>query len=121
MSTDLYGVRVLDVAADASRVRFRVFLVYYDTDSRTHPPLPDDPGFFLQELWGAMRFEPITALHPLRMVGLEQLLDEDWLATNAHRYVRRVDRVATRNFPVADGDWERLHDATGPAPGTAGR
>ncbi|MFG3703832.1 WD40 repeat domain-containing protein [Micromonospora sp. NPDC047670] len=110
MSTDLYGVRVLDVAADASRARFRVFVVYYDAEGRTHPPLPDDPGFFLHELWGAMRFEPITALHPLRMINVDQILDEDWLATNAHRYVRRVDRVTTRNLPVADGDWARLHD-----------
>ncbi|GAA3753862.1 hypothetical protein GCM10022225_43270 [Plantactinospora mayteni] len=110
MSTDLYGLRVLDVAPDELRVSFRVFVVYYDTGGKTHAPIPDDPSFFLHELWGAQRFEPVTTPHPLRMVSVKQILDEDWSAANAHRYVRRVDRVATRNHPVADDDWAHLHD-----------
>lgn len=52
MSTDMYGVRVLEVDPDQLRVRLKVFVVYYETGSRTYIPLPDDePGIFLQFLW----------------------------------------------------------------------
>ncbi|MEU1665829.1 tetratricopeptide repeat protein [Streptomyces sparsogenes] len=110
MSTDLYGVRVLDVEPEDSRVRFRVFVVYYDTGSRTHAPLPDDPSFFFALLWEAAHRSPISSLHPLRRVGVDEVLDAEWVAARTHRYVRRIERVATRNHPVADADWERLHD-----------
>ncbi|MGR6998003.1 hypothetical protein ACU686_07715 [Yinghuangia aomiensis] len=46
MSTDIYGVRVLDVDPKELRVRFKVFAVYYDTGSETFPPVPDDSAFF---------------------------------------------------------------------------
>ncbi|MER7790029.1 WD40 repeat domain-containing protein [Streptomyces sp. NPDC097640] len=110
MSTDLYGIRVLDVAPEASRVRFRVFVVYYDTQSRTHAPLPDDPSFFFSLLWEATNRLPLTSFHPLRMVGVDEVLDSEWVADHTHRYVRRVERIATRNHPVAEADWQRLHD-----------
>ncbi|MES4901280.1 MULTISPECIES: tetratricopeptide repeat protein [unclassified Streptomyces] len=110
MSTDLYGIRVLDVAPDESRVRFRVFVVYYDTGSRTHAPLPDDPSFFFSLLWEAAQRLPIASLHPLRMVPVDEILDSEWVAAHTHRFVRRVERIATRNHPVAEADWQRLHD-----------
>ncbi|MDX3227407.1 WD40 repeat domain-containing protein [Streptomyces sp. ME19-01-6] len=110
MATDLYGIRVLDVAPDESRVRFRVFVVYYDTESRTHASLPDDPSFFFTLLWEATHHLPISSLHPLRMVGVDQVLDPEWVAAHTHRYVRRIERIATRNHPVAEADWQRLHD-----------
>jgi hypothetical protein len=110
MATDLYGIRVLDVAPDELRVRFRVFVVYYDTESRTHAPLPDDPSFFFSLLREAARRLPIATPHPLRMVDVYEVLDSDWLAAHTHRYVRRIERIATLNHPVAEADWQRLHD-----------
>ncbi|MFI1333303.1 tetratricopeptide repeat protein [Streptomyces sp. NPDC020845] len=110
MATDLYGIRVLDVAPDELRVRFRVFVVYYDTESRTHAPLPDDPSFFFCMLWEATNRLPLTSLHPLRMVGVDEVLDGEWVAAHTHRYVRRIERIATRNHPVAEAGWQRLSD-----------
>ncbi|MEV0647410.1 tetratricopeptide repeat protein [Phytomonospora sp. NPDC050363] len=110
MSTDLYGVRVLEVAPAEPRVRFRVFVVYYDTGSRTHAPLPDDPSFFLSLLWEASHREPLTSLHPLWMVSAKQIVDEAWIAAETHRYVRGAERVETRNHPVTDDLWPRLSD-----------
>ncbi|MEV6963771.1 hypothetical protein AB0M47_01565 [Hamadaea sp. NPDC051192] len=95
MATDLYGIRVLDLAPDEHRVRFRVFVVYYDTEDRGHAPLPDDPSFFLRLL-------------SENGLALDGIYDEAWVGANAHRYVRHVEQVATRNHPVAD--WARLHD-----------
>lgn len=110
MSTDLYDVRVLDVAPDELRARLRVFVVYYDTHDRSHAPIPDDPSFFFQILWEAARNQPITSLHPLRMVGTDEIRDPEWVAAHSHRYVRRIQQVALRNHPVADDGWARLHD-----------
>ena len=50
MSTDLYGVRVLEVEPDASRMRLRVFVVYYDTQYKYHQPIPDNRSFFVRIL-----------------------------------------------------------------------
>ena len=94
MSTDLYGVRVLEVAPRESRVRFRVYVVYYDTAARTHAPIPDDPSFFVQELWRAAKEAPLTELHPLWRVTVEQICDEGWLAAETHRFDRRAGRKA---------------------------
>ncbi|MFD8867820.1 WD40 repeat domain-containing protein [Streptomyces sp. NPDC059590] len=110
MSTDLYGIRVLDVAPEASRVRFRVFVVYYDTESRTHAPLPDDPSFFFTLLWEAANRLPVSSLHPLRRIGVDEVLAPEWVAAHTHRYVRRIERTATRNHPAAEADWQRLQD-----------
>jgi hypothetical protein len=110
MSTDLYGVRVLDVAPDELRARFRIFVVYYDTHDRSHAPLPDDPSFFFQLLWEAARDQPVASVRSLRMVDVEQICDPEWVAANSHRFVRRIERVAVRNYPVADDGWAGLYD-----------
>ncbi len=110
MSTNLYGIRVLDVAPDELRARLRIFVVYYDTHDRSNAPLPDDPSFFLQILWEAARNQPSTSRHPLRMVGTDEICDPEWVAANSHRYVRRIQRVALRNHPMADDGWVRLRD-----------
>jgi tetratricopeptide (TPR) repeat protein len=111
MSTDLYGVRVLDVAPGELRARFRVFVVYYDVHDRSHAPLPDgDVGFFFRVLWEAAHDRPIAQWHALQAVTLDDFLDVEWGEANSHLYVRRVDRVAARNHPVEDGAWEDLHD-----------
>ncbi len=95
MSTDLYGVRVLDVDNASRRVRFTIFVVYYDTAAEYHQPLLDEPSFFvrfLDEPYGSG-----TAL-----ADEQRLLDEDWVDSNAWRFIESVTRLATRNEPVTD-------------------
>lgn len=112
MSTDIYGVRVLDVDPKELRVRFKVFAVYYDTGSRTCPPVPDDPGFFFFLLWEAAQpHAPMDQRAPLgRMFEVDTMLDYAWVDANARRFVSRIERVATANHPPTPGQWERLHD-----------
>ncbi|MDA2805680.1 tetratricopeptide repeat protein [Nocardiopsis suaedae] len=109
MSTDLFGVRVLDLDPDRRRVRFRVFVVYYEPAWGTGDLLPDHPTFFCRLLWEAAehftphRFGPMTDV-----VTLDEFLDEWWVECNTHRFVAGVERVAERNHPVGDEDFDRL-------------
>ncbi|GAA4633013.1 hypothetical protein GCM10023196_068860 [Actinoallomurus vinaceus] len=112
MSTDMYGVRVLSVDAERLQATFEVFVVYYDTGSRTYLPAPDDVGFFFHLLWeaasghrGSDRYGPLSEL-----VDLDTVLDFGWVDANARRFVSRAERVATRNHPPTAAQWERLHD-----------
>ncbi|MBL1099195.1 WD40 repeat domain-containing protein [Streptomyces coffeae] len=115
MSTDMYGVRVLAVDPDELRARFQVFVVYYDTGSRTHTPLPnEEPNTFLHFLWeaasgylddGDERKGPLG-----HVVSTDQLLDYEWADTNARRFISRVERVERRNYPLSDKQWEDMHD-----------
>lgn len=108
MSTDLFGVRVLDLDHERRCVRFRVFVVYYE-DWGTGDLLPDDPSFFFRVLWeGAEgltghRYGPLTDV-----VTLDEFLDQGWVRSNTRCFVADVERVAVRNHPVSDEDFERL-------------
>ncbi|NBE99156.1 hypothetical protein FE391_37335 [Nonomuraea sp. KC401] len=109
MSTDLFGVRVLDLDHERRRVRFRVFVVYYEPSWGTDDLLPNDPSFFFRLLWegaddvGGHNSGPLADL-----VGLDEFLDEAWVVRHTHLFVAGVQRVATRNHPL-DGDaWNRL-------------
>src|SRR5690606_33078451 len=42
------------------------------------------------------------------IVTLHEFLDEGWVEGNAHRFVEGVERVAVRNHPVGDADFDRL-------------
>ncbi|MPY54363.1 tetratricopeptide repeat protein [Streptomyces acidicola] len=109
MSTDLFGVRVLDLDHEQRRVRFRVFVVYYEPSWGTGELLPGDSSFFFRVLWEAAedftphRYGPLTDV-----VTLDEFLNEGWVESNTHRFVAGVERVAVRNHSVSDEDFERL-------------
>ena len=92
MSTDLYGVRVLEVDPEASRLRLRVFVVYYDTTYEYHQPVPDDRSFFVRVLCDQ------DALGD--DIAEEDRFDEDYIDRNAFRFVDRFDELERRNFPL---------------------
>ncbi|MFK4268346.1 WD40 repeat domain-containing protein [Streptomyces milbemycinicus] len=112
MSTDMYGVRVLSVDRERLRARFQVFVVYYDTQGRTHAAIPDDPTFFFFLLWeGASGRSGTPGTGPLRqLVDTRTALDFAWVDAHARRFVSAVERIATRNHPPTARQWERLHD-----------
>ncbi|MEV0351692.1 hypothetical protein AB0H88_38480 [Nonomuraea sp. NPDC050680] len=109
MSTDLFGVRVLDLDHERRRVRFRVFVVYYEPSWGTDDLLPNDPSFFFRVLWeGADDIHGRNGGLLADLVGLDEFLDEAWVDRHTHLFVAGVERVTTRNHPL-DGDaWNRL-------------
>jgi hypothetical protein len=104
MSTDLYGLRILELAPLERRVRLRVFVVYYDSAYEQYQELTDDPSFFLR----ALRDLPIgtdeSAAPICKAVDLDDFLSEPWVAANAWRFIERVERLETRNEPI---DWSQ--------------
>ncbi len=92
MSTDLYGVRVLEVAPDECRLRLRVFVVYYDTHYESHQPIPDDRSFFVRVLCDK------DALGD--DIAYDDRFDEAYIDRNAFRFVARLEELERRNFPV---------------------
>jgi WD40 repeat protein len=100
-----YGVRVLAPAPDRRRVRFRIFVVDYNVERRWHAELPGDPGFFLSLLWqsaddrGGSLGDFFTWREPE---------NDGWLAVNTRWFVESVERVAVRNYPLSDEDWEHI-------------
>ncbi|QKW07565.1 WD40 repeat domain-containing protein [Streptomyces sp. NA04227] len=115
MSTDMYGVRVLNVDPERLRVRLQVLVVYYDTGSRTHIPLPDEePGTFLHFLWESSRWHSARADGDPGTLGqlltTDDILNYEWVDTNARRYISWVRRTATLNDPPTEEDWGNLYD-----------
>jgi tetratricopeptide (TPR) repeat protein len=111
MSTDLYGVRVLDVDRARRRVRLRVFVVHYEPSWGTNELLPEDPSFFFRVLWeGARGTGSMDGTDgPLAdLVRLDDYLDEAWVDRHTHRFVSGVERVAARNHPLDDEAWDSL-------------
>lgn len=109
MSTDLFGVRVLDLDHERRRVRFRVFAVYYEPSWGTDDLLPNDPSFFFRVLWEGADDIRGHVNGPLAdLVGVDQFLDEAWVDRHTHLFVAGVERVATRNHPLDDDAWDRL-------------
>ncbi|WP_405797821.1 WD40 repeat domain-containing protein [Streptomyces sp. NBC_01506] len=116
MSTDMYGVRVLEVDPDQLRVRLKVFVVYYETGSRTYIPLPDDePGIFLQFLWDSDEGRHLSDDDERtgslgRVLSTDDILNFEWVDTNARRFISEVRRAKTLNDPPTEEQWEGLHD-----------
>jgi len=115
MSTDLYGIRVLDVRPEECRVRLRVLVIYHDhrnVDGRSvltgYVSLPRDASFFLGVLHGV----EVDGRHvhtPVReAVHVDHLLDPAWLERNLFRFVERVEQLAVRNDPPRAQYWAYL-------------
>lgn len=102
-----YGVRVLALAPDRRRVRFRIFAVDYDVDRRWHAELPRDPGFFLSLLWQSADDDGGGSLG--HFFTWRELESDGWLAVNSRWFVESVERVAVHNHPLSDEDWEQIH------------
>ncbi|RCV47887.1 hypothetical protein [Marinitenerispora sediminis] len=57
-------------------MRFRVFVVYYETSARTYLPLPErDPGFFLYERSGGWADEDVL----VRADDIVRVTDPAWI------------------------------------------
>lgn len=100
MSTDLYGIRILEVDPEASRIRMRVFVVYYDTSYEYHQPIPDDRSFFVRVLCDDDAFGDD--------ISDDDRFDEKWIDANAFRFIDRFVELETRNYPVES--YEGLFD-----------
>lgn len=100
MSTDLYGIRVLETDPAERRVRLNVFVVYYDTAYERHEPIPEDHSFFLRVLWdrGDTRFGGGGPIGDV--IDVDQILDEHWVDTHTWRFIDSVELLQTRNFPL---------------------
>ncbi|MEL6344466.1 MAG: hypothetical protein AAFV53_15210 [Myxococcota bacterium] len=96
MSTDLYGVRVLEVDEVNARLRLRIFVVYYDTNYKYHQPVPDDRSFFVRVLCDK------DALG--EDISHDEQYDEGYIDRNAFRYIDRFVELARRNHPLASYD-----------------
>lgn len=92
MSTDLYGVRVLEVDPEQLRLRLRVLVVYYDTSYEYHQPIPEDRSFFVRVLCDK------DALG--EDISDDDRFDEAYVNANAFRYVDRFVELERRNLPV---------------------
>jgi len=104
MTTDLYGARVLTVVADQQRARIEVFVVRYDWVSLSHPPLPDDPGYFLRLLW-----ETAPDDAPIRdVISPEQARDADWIDSHVGQFVTRAERVSPHHKVLEERDYDLL-------------
>jgi len=102
MSTDLYGVRVLDINKDEKKVKLRVFVVYYDTNYKYHQPIPVDKSFFLRILWdkGDNRFGGESSIG--EEITLDNYLDEAWVDHNTYRFVEKLEILSNKNYPIED-------------------
>ncbi|NUU20112.1 MAG: hypothetical protein HOV68_01155, partial [Streptomycetaceae bacterium] len=95
MATNVYGVRVLDVAPDELRARFKVFVL---EGGAANPPVPDDPTFFFYALWERGGLADLF--------DVKTVLDYAWVNANTRRFVARVERVASAKKPLREFDYD---------------
>lgn len=102
MSTDLYGVRILDTKPEEKTFKVKIFVVYYDVAYKSHQPIPEDYSFFFRILWdkGDVRFEKGGSIG--REVTVDEFLDESWVDKNTFKFIENVELLSTANFPVND-------------------
>lgn len=106
MSTDLFGVRVLDLNPVEKKITFRIFVVYYDIgegDDPSHFPLPTDATFFFRILRESADNHGEPPHWPLAgEVSMDEWMNEGFVNINAMRFVERNEIIERRNDPVAD-------------------
>jgi hypothetical protein len=95
MSTDLYGVRILDINEDEKKVKLRVFVVYYDTEYKYHQPIPTDKSFFLRILW-----DEDSSIG--KEITVDNYLDETWVNHNTYKFVEKLEILSDKNYPIED-------------------
>ena len=102
MSTDLYGIRVLDTKRKERKVVVKVFVVYYDVAFKSHQQLPKDDSFFFRILWdkGDTRFGKGGPIGD--EVSVDQICEEAWVDNNTFRFIKNVEQIARTNFPLKD-------------------
>lgn len=102
--TELYGIRVMALEPERLRVRFRVFVTYYDADDYDEALLEGDSSFFLRVLWDEAdtRFGDGGPLG--EHVTMDEILDEDWVDSNTWRFVERYEAVMSKNVPFTKAD-----------------
>ncbi|MEV0650725.1 pentapeptide repeat-containing protein [Phytomonospora sp. NPDC050363] len=96
--TELYALRVMDLAPHRREVRLRVFTLLYDHDY--YDPLPEDPSFFLRALYDpapSRAGEGLLADH----ITQDQILDEEWIDAETWRFVESAKLRTSRNDPLA--------------------
>lgn len=102
MSTDLYGIRILETKPEARKITVKVFVVYYDLPTESHQPIPTDPRFFFEILWG----QPNTRFGKAGTLGDEvsdeQCSDEVWMGENISRFIKNIALLSTTNFPLVN-------------------
>lgn len=95
MSTDLYGIRVLEKTD--TQVKLKVFLVYYDWDY-----IPSSNDFFLMVLWDEAdtRFDGGGALGD--KVSVDEICDEAYRLKNADKFIKEIKTLESLNYPIED-------------------
>ncbi|MEM9069071.1 MAG: hypothetical protein AAGE52_11225 [Myxococcota bacterium] len=102
MSTDLHGVRVLDI--DAKVITFEVFLTYVSFYRGDVPclqrelPEEDAVDFFLMLLLDRVPGAPKPKLKDI--IREEHQQSEDWLCENGDQYIEAIEVVSRREDDV---------------------
>lgn len=103
MSTDLFGLRVLDVDPTARRLTLRVLVVTLDVAHRRHRRPPLDPSFYLQVLGELGVLDESW--------DEDALCDEDRIRSEAWRSVAAVEVLRVANHPLqTEADWAERAD-----------
>jgi len=102
MSTDLYGIRVLETSPAECRVRLRIFVVCYDTAHKSHEPLPGDHSFFLGVLQDKVNTRSGGKRSVAEELDTDNIPGENPVETHTRRCTERAELLQTRNFPLED-------------------
>lgn len=99
MSTDLYGVRILEVLPAAKTVKFQLIVTYYEPARRSHMPLLSDiTGIFrvvADSSNSGYRKSPIAD-----ELTVEQYCSEKWVNENAYKFIVSFTIQEKLNTPL---------------------
>jgi len=95
MSTDLYGVRIVDLCPDENKLKIKIFVVYYDIFYKSHYPIPENPSFFLKILLEKDQYNSFG-------ISKAQIEDINWIKANTPKYIKSTRLLTTLNFPLTN-------------------